>query len=86
VPLEADIVMRRAGLPNFRVRIEDISPEGCRIEYIDRPRAGERVWVKFDNLDTLEAAVCWVRAPEAGIQFDQPIHPAVFASLIGSLR
>jgi len=86
VALEAEIVVRRSGAPNFRVRIEDVSPEGCRIEFIDRPDIGDRVWVKFDGLATLEATVCWVRPPEAGLQFDRPIHPAVFEKLVSQLQ
>ena len=84
--LEADIVVRRSGFPNFRVRIEDISPEGCKIEFVDTPTVGERVWVKFDGLTALEGHVCWVRQPDAGIRFEKPLHEAVFDHLIDQLR
>ena len=86
VPLEAEITVRRAGFPNFRVQIDDISTDGCRIEFVDRPNLRERVWVKFDGLTSLEGSVVWVKAHSAGIKFDHAIHPAVFDDLIARLQ
>ena len=86
VPLEAEITMRRAGFPNFRVNIDDISLEGCRIEFVDRPNLDERVWVKLEGLAAIEGSVVWVKEHSAGVQFDHAIHPAVFDDLIGRLR
>ena len=83
---EAEVIMRRAGLPNFRVQIDNISIEGCRITYVDRPNLDERVWVKLDGLAALEGYVLWVKDGFAGIRFDQAIHPAVFEDLIQRLR
>ena len=85
VPLEAEITVRRAGYPNFRVQIDDISLEGCRIEFVDRPNLDERVWIKFDGLASIEGSVVWVKERSAGIQFDHAIHPAVFEDLVGRL-
>ena len=86
VPLEAEITMRRAGFPNFRVQIDDISAEGCRVEFVDRPNLNERVWVKFEGLTAVEGSVVWVKDRSAGIKFDHAIHPAVFDDLIARLR
>ena len=86
VPLEAEITMRRAGFPNFSVQIDDISLEGCRIEFVDRPALDERVWVKFDGLAAIEGSVAWVKDHSAGVKFDRAIHPAVFEDLIARLR
>jgi hypothetical protein len=36
------------------------------------------VWVKFDQLEALEAEVRWLKNACAGLQFINPIHPAVF--------
>ena len=78
--------MRRAGFPNFCVQIDDVSEEGCRIEFVDRPNLNERVWVKFQGLTAIEGSVAWVKDHSAGIEFDRPIHPAVFEDLISRLR
>lgn len=86
VEIEAEVTFRRAGKLNFRVRIYDVSPEGCRAEFVDRPELGERVWIKFDGMHSLEADICWIAGPKTGMRFAQPIHPAVFDSLLARLR
>jgi hypothetical protein len=86
IVLEAEITMRRAGFPNFTVQIDDISLQGCRIDFVDRPVLHERVWIKFDGLVALEGSVMWVKGHSAGIEFDQAIHPAVLDDLVGRLH
>jgi hypothetical protein len=85
VAVTADVTLRKPGQPNFQVRVVDASPEGCKLEYVDRPREGDRVWVKFDGLETLEAEVCWVQDFMMGVNFAKPLHPAVFDLLVDRL-
>jgi len=40
---------------------------------------------QFEGMDALEATVCWVCGFEGGLEFDRPIHPAVFDRLIAKL-
>lgn len=86
VTLDAEIAVRRAGFPNYRVSIRDLSPEGCRFEFVDRPNVNERVWIKIEGLEALEGIVCWVKGTAAGVQFDHPVHPAVFDMLARKLQ
>ena len=81
----AEVVLKRTGNPKFRVKIHDVSTHGCRVEFIDRPRLDEKVWLKFDGLEALSANVCWVEGPDAGVEFERPIHPAVFDLLLKRL-
>ena len=46
---------------------------------------GERLWVKFDGVDWLEAEVCWIAGPKVGLSFARPIHPAVFNLMVKRL-
>jgi len=85
ISVEAEVTVRRAGFPNFCVEIDDISTDGCRIEFVDRPCLDERVWVKLDGLASLEGKVAWVKEHFAGIKFDQPMHPAVLEDLVTRL-
>jgi hypothetical protein len=85
VGLSAEITLRRAGHNNYRVKILDVSPDGCKAEFVERPELDERIWVKFEGLDALEAMVCWVRGFEVGLEFEHPIHPAVFEMLVSRL-
>jgi hypothetical protein len=77
-PVKAEVLLRRTSHSGYRVRAFDLSPLGCRCEFIERPRIGERLWVKFDGLEALESEVRWIREADAGVIFVRPIHPAVF--------
>ncbi len=85
VCLHADVRMRRLGKANYRVRLFDLSPRGCKLERIERPRIGEYVLVRFAGLDALQAEVCWVEDLCVGVRFTHPIHPAVFDLLVQRL-
>ena len=86
VTLQAEVLLRRSGQSHYRVSVHDISPEGCRMEFVERPRLDETVWVKFDGLDAVESSVCWIKGHDVGIEFTRPIHPAVFDVLVKRLK
>jgi hypothetical protein len=86
VGLTAEVSMRRLGKLNYRVQVYDASPEGCKVELVDRPRLEEHVLVKFDGIEALEAEVCWIEGTSAGLRFEKSIHPAVFDLLLERLR
>lgn len=86
VPLRADVVLRRAGHNKYQVSVYDVSRHGCRLEFVELPRLDERVWIKFDGLEAIEALVCWTREFVAGLEFEREIHPAVFDMLVSRLR
>jgi hypothetical protein len=83
--LTAEVSMRRLGKHTFRVRVFDASPDGCKLELVDKPRIDEHVLVKFDGLESLDAEVCWVEGNSAGLRFEKTIHPAVFGLLLERL-
>jgi hypothetical protein len=82
VPFTVEATIRRSGVHGFRVHVFDLSPVGCKIEFVERPSVGERVWVKFDRLEALEASVRWVDGHIGGVHFQRPLHAAVFQKLI----
>jgi len=84
--LNAQVMLRRSGRKNFSVLTVDVSPSGCRIDFVDRPSVGERHWVKFDSLEALEAEVRWIEGFTAGLEFVRPIYPAVFDLMLAKLR
>lgn len=86
IALTAEVTLRRLGQHPCTVRVSDLSPEGCKVDLVQRPTAGERMLIKFDGLEALEAEICWVEGFVAGLQFDKPIHPAVFDLLIERLK
>lgn len=86
VPLSADASIRRAGRDGYRVRLFDITRTGCKVEFVERPKQGELLWVKFACLEPVEARVRWVEGFYGGLEFVRPIYPAVFELLVQRLR
>ena len=85
VAVNAEVALRRSGQLNYRVRVFDASPHGCRLEFVERPQLDERVWIKFDRLEAIEGIVCWVKGFYAGVEYGRPMHPAVFDALLPRL-
>jgi len=86
VSLSAEVLLRRPGQSPYHIRVTDLSPEGCKVDLIQRPSEGEHMLLKFEGLEALEAEVCWVEGFCAGLEFDKPIHPAVFDLLLDRLK
>ncbi len=85
IPLSAEVSLRRLGQQSYRVRITDLSPQGCKIELVERPRIGEVLLLKFDGFEVLDAEVCWVDGFIGGLRFEKPFHAAVFDLLVQRL-
>jgi hypothetical protein len=85
VAVNGRVTMRKPGKPNFDARIFDISPEGCKVEFIDPVPVGSLVFIKFEGLETLEAEVCWAEEKVLGVNFAKAFHPAVFDMLMQRL-
>jgi hypothetical protein len=83
--VEGEVALRRSGQLNYRVRLYDLSPDGCKAEFVERPEVDEQLWIKFDDLGAIEAEVRWMVGQTAGIRFVRPIHPAVFDALAARL-
>jgi PilZ domain-containing protein len=86
VSLTAEVILRRIGRSSFQVAATDASADGCRVQLVERPSEGERVLVKFDGLEPLEAEVCWLDGFTAGLRYARPMHPAVFELLVERLK
>lgn len=84
--LSVNVWVRRLGQNKYSVRTFDFSPEGCKLEVVERPRLGEQLIIKLDGLEALRAEVCWIDGFIAGVRFERPLHPAVFDLLLMRLR
>tara|TARA_B100000378_G_scaffold183376_1_gene148472 strand:+ start:1202 stop:1549 length:348 start_codon:yes stop_codon:yes gene_type:complete len=87
-PVETVGSFRHAFQPAQNVTILDLTCHGCKIEGI--PAAlyeGDRIKVGIANIGPLHATVRWVQPGiNAGLRFEQPLHPVVFQSLLAKLR
>ena len=84
--VEAEVSLRRSGGHSYRVRLFDLTGAGCKIEFVERPKGGELVWVKFDGIEAIEATVCWVDGHTGGLRFLRPFYPSVFELLLARLQ
>lgn len=84
--LTAELSLRRRGRHGYIASLYDVTPNGCRVEFIEKPRCGEKVWAKLDSFDSIEATVRWIDGFYGGLEFVRPIHPAVFKILLVRLR
>lgn len=74
--------LRRIGHLSYSVELRDLSREGCMIDLVERPALDEVMQVKLPGLETMQARVRWVENYIAGLQFERPMHPAVFELLL----
>ena len=85
VRISAEVSLRRAAKPSYQVAVFDLSPYGCKVEFVDRPKMDEHVWIRFPGLEPIEGEICWIDRPYAGLSFINTIHPAVFDLLLQRL-
>lgn len=85
VPVPGEVGLRSPGRSQYRVRVLDLSTDGCKVELVERPTVGDPMLVKFDGLDVLDAEVCWVDGHTAGLMFNNRVHPAVLDLLLRRL-
>ena len=84
--LEASVCLRRPGGQRYNVALYDLTPSGCKVEFVERPRPGDVFWAKWEGLEAVEATVAWVDAFCVGLKFARPLHPAIFEALVSRLK
>ena len=83
--LEADVQFRRRRETHYAVKMHDLTPQGCKIASPERLDKGEMVWVQLPSLESQAAHVKWTRSWQSGVEFDRPMHVAVFDLIAGRL-
>ena len=78
VPMQADIDFRRTGEHRWRVNLLDFSPQGCRVEVPVRVKIDDLIWISLPGIVALQGWICWVEEWVAVVEFDKPLHAAVF--------
>lgn len=65
------------------VALSDLSRTGCRINAIYMTlTVGQKIVLRPEGLEGLNAVVSWTSGPSAGIQFEAPLHPSVLDFLV----
>ena len=85
VALEIGAGLRQRGGTGVGIQIVDLSTDGFRATTHLQLEKGADVWLRLPGLEPLAAKVIWADPHRAGMQFERPIHPAVFELLLSRL-
>ncbi|WP_225204535.1 hypothetical protein [Novosphingobium huizhouense] len=70
------------GLVRSTVMLKDLTPYGARIDGLDKQRIGEPLTLFIPGLHAKTAFVVWSEPMSSGLEFDHPLHQAVFETLV----
>lgn len=86
-PVKVDAALRAGSGRARGAKLSDLSEAGCRLE-VDAGAldANQAVTVKPPALEGLAGVVRWTRGNVAGIEFADPLHPAVVDHVAGEAR
>jgi len=77
-----DMLVRYRNLGNrATVLLKNLTTGGARVEGIEGLRYGDMITLLLPSLKPKDAYVVWVKGQSAGIAFERPLHPNVFATL-----
>jgi hypothetical protein len=67
------------------VTLSDLSLTGCRINAVYMTlTVGQRIILRPEGLEGLNATISWTSGPAAGVKFDAPLAPYVLDFLVTS--
>lgn len=74
--------LRESGGSRLDVDVQDLSRTGFRIDSVYGIAVGRRVHLTIPSFAPLEAEVAWREKSAYGCRFLQPLHPAVFDTIV----
>jgi hypothetical protein len=80
--LRLNATMRDGTKTRVRVRVIDMSTNGCRVECTSSVEDGSWVWLSIAGLETQFCRVVWHCQEFVGLEFERPLSQAVFDKLL----
>ena len=74
---------RPRGSSRYSVKVDQMSPAGCRIAPAGCLSVGSYAWITFPSIEGWYSRVAWCDGDVAGLDFAQPLHPAVARMIVG---
>ncbi len=68
-PVEIDAVLHRTDGSKAPVKLTNFSDQGCRIEFDEQLRIGERLAIAIPRMGQMKAQVRWIATGSAGARF-----------------
>jgi hypothetical protein len=86
-PVKVDASLREGDGTARGAQLSDLSEAGCRLEVDSGALDTEQtVTVRPNALERLKGTVRWTRGNVAGVEFADPLHPAVVDHVAGEAR
>jgi hypothetical protein len=73
---------RPRGGRGFAAHVADLSTHGCRVRGAGSPLVGSYSWITLPTLESRYARIAWCDGAAAGLDFAEPLHPAVAEMLV----
>jgi PilZ domain len=80
--LRLSATMRDGTRSRVKVRVIDISTQGCRIDCSTTVEDDSWVWLSIAGLETIFCRVVWHHQEFVGLQFEKPLSDAVFERVL----
>ena len=84
--LTAPVNFRKPKEMPYEVNLENVSQHGCCIALRERVRPGQLLWITIPGIENLQSWVRWQGEWHAGLEFEKPMHVAVFDHVAAQLR
>ena len=75
-------VRYRQGSERVALMLHNLTPRGARVEGLDTLQVGDMAMVHLPTLAPKAARVVWTRGDAAGLEFERPLHPTIFETLV----
>lgn len=84
--LTAPVNFRKPKEMSYEVNLDNLSPQGCCIELRERVREGQLLWITVPGIEPLQSWVRWHGEWHAGLEFERPMHVAVFDHVAARMK
>lgn len=78
------IGIREMGRHHMPATLTSLSADGGSVVGVTLNGGAQLVWIRIPGLESLPARLCWNTPGGAGFAFDNPLHPAVAARVLGA--
>lgn len=84
--LELECMVRERSRTAVSAATYDFSVSGVGIRCHFSALPGNQIWVRFNGLESMIGRVAWCKDNIAGIEFEQPLHPAVAQRFLPNVK
>ena len=81
-PVAFDARIARGAYARALCKVTDISVHGARLQTYSALKKGSTIWLTLPTVGLVAANVMWADDFVAGCQFQAPLDPAAFATLV----